>query len=86
MEHSVVRKGLELALSGRAIHHKFVFISLFNQACIDELGHQACGHLPILIFLLEQLQLLLHLLELLQLVHRIRSFLLLCELLFTDLL
>ena len=80
----MVRKRLELALTGRAIHDKFVIIGLFHQACIDELGHQASGHLPILALLPEQLQLLLHLLELLQLVLHICGFLLLCELLFTD--
>ena len=85
MEYSVVWKRLELALTGRAVHDKFVLIGLFHQACTDELGHQAVGHLSILTLLLEQLQLLLHLIELLQLVLHLRGLLLLGELFLADL-
>ena len=82
----MVGECLELALTEEAVHDKFVLFRLFDESSLHELGHQAVGHLAVLVLLLEQLHLLLQLLKLGQLGLRLDGLLLLRKLLGLDLL
>ena len=63
MASSIVLKGFELAGAWACSDRKLVFLSLFDHATVDHLGHEVRSRLASLVLLLQGLDLVLQLLD-----------------------